>query len=87
MSRGFKVSIEDSDIKGTPSTTYSGELLAVNERLPRMRISPISPGRSLVVMSTPAAFPCKASNALFTGREANCSAPTLAIAPVTSDFF
>ena len=87
MSRGFKVSIADSDIKGTPSTTYNGVFEAESERLPRMRISPTEPGRSFVVISTPAALPCKASKALLTGRAVNCSDPTLVIAPVTSLFF
>ena len=87
MSCGFKVSIPLFDIKGIPSTTYNGVLLALSERTPRILIVPISPGRSLLVISTPAALPCIASKALATGREVKSSELTLIIAPVTSDFF
>ena len=75
------------DIKGIPSTTYKGVLLALKDRTPRILIVPISPGRSLLTISTPAAFPCIASKALATGREFRSSESTLIIAPVTSDFF
>jgi len=73
--------------KGTPSTTYRGSDDALIDRLPRIRIDPTVPGRSLEVISTPAALPCKASKALFTGLVFNSSEPTRAIAPVTSLFF
>ena len=86
MSRGLIVSIPPA-LKGTPSTTYRGSDDALIDRLPRMRIDPTVPGRSLEVISTPAALPCKASKALFTGLVFNSSEPTRAIAPVTSLFF
>ena len=62
-------------------------LQALNERTPRTLIVPISPGRSLLTISTPAALPCIASKALAAGREFSSSEFTRIIAPVTSDFF
>ena len=58
MSRGLIVSIPPA-LKGTPSTTYRGSDDALIDRLARIRIDPTVPGRSLEVISTPAALPCK----------------------------
>ena len=54
------------------------------ERVPRIEIEPTVPGRSLVVISTPAALPCKASKALDTGFVLSSFSPTRVKAPVTS---
>jgi len=86
MSPGLISAMEPAVI-GIPSMTYKGSLVALIERLPRIRISPNSPGRLFEVISTPVTRPCIACNAFCTGRSSITLLVTLDIAPVTSLFF
>ena len=85
ISLGFKSLILPS-IKGKPSTTYRGSLLAVIEPLPRTRIEGEAPGLLSLNTATPAALPCSDSNAFPTTDEVKASGLICAVAPVKSDF-
>ena len=86
ISLGFK-SLMFPSIKGKPSTTYKGSLLAVIEPLPRTRIEGEAPGLLSLKTATPAALPCNDSKAFPTTDAVNASGLICAVEPVKSDFF
>ena len=79
--------MSEIDSTGKPSTINNGVLSPVIEPPPRTRILISASGEpSVVVICTPAIFPCKASVAFATGIAAKVSELTVATEPVRSFF-
>ncbi len=83
MSFGFRSPMPPA--MGIPSSTYSGSLDAVSDRVPRTRMLMPSPGLlPLVTISTPGTRPLMASIAFVFGTAATSAPDTDATDPVTS---
>ena len=73
---------------GIPSTTNNGSLLALMERLPRIKIEGEDPGDQFVLdTTTPEARPWRASTAVVEGTAEIISEFNEATEPVKSRFF
>ena len=86
MSEGL-ISFKLPSIKGKPSTTYRGSLLAEIEPEPRTRTVGDAPGLLFVNTATPEDFPCNDSNGLDATEAMMASLFNWVAEPVKSLFF